>query len=72
MKILVLLVLLEQYKHLFNFYWIYWDVLAKTTVFAETMDLQWQHPYENIGFIGFNGTVQAFIGFLLDLLGPLS
>jgi hypothetical protein len=63
---------MEQYKHLLDFYWIYWDLSAKTNVFAETMDLLWQHPSENIGFINFTGTVQAFIGFLLDVLGPLS
>jgi hypothetical protein len=72
MKILVLFVLLEQYNHLLIFSWIYWDLSAKTDVFAETMDLLWQHPSENIGFICFFGTVQAFIGFVLDLLGPLS
>jgi hypothetical protein len=30
------------------------------------------HSFENIGFISFIGTVQAFIGFLFDLLGRLS
>jgi hypothetical protein len=30
---------LEQCKHLLDLYWIYWDLSAKTTVFAETIDL---------------------------------
>ena len=35
LKTLVLLVLLEQYKHLLVFYWIYWDVSAICFTFEE-------------------------------------
>ena len=37
LKTLVLLVLLEQYKHLLVFYWIYWDVSAISFTFEETV-----------------------------------
>ena len=67
---------LKKPLHLLSIYWIYDGFIGTSQLFhmflKKTNEWDTLHPSQNIGFIGFIGTVQAFIGILLDLLGRLS
>ena len=67
---------LKKPLHLLSIYWICDGFIGTSQLFhmflKKTIKLDTLHPSQNIGFICFIGTVQAFIGFLLDLLGRLS